>query len=124
MTTNLRQGLNIPDIDLIIQWGYVGSLCMLVQCIGHTTCGCGRTGLGLYFVEHKYFDHHKKMMNQSVSSNDQDTDEEESEGARQDPAVSMSNSSRQMGSHSLATSSHILKDPWSVPFLKSCNRST
>ncbi|KAF8993893.1 P-loop containing nucleoside triphosphate hydrolase protein [Cyathus striatus] len=55
-------GLDIPDIELVIQWKYVGSLCTLVQRLGRGARRPGTEATGIYFVEPHYMDDHKKKV--------------------------------------------------------------
>lgn len=52
----LNQGLDISDIELVIQWRYVSSLCTLMQRLGRGGRGHGKEAIGLYLVEPSYFD--------------------------------------------------------------------
>ncbi|RDB20010.1 ATP-dependent DNA helicase RecQ [Hypsizygus marmoreus] len=52
-------GLDIPDIELVIQWRYVPSLCTLTQRLGRGARRSSAEASGIYLVEPKYFDHHK-----------------------------------------------------------------
>ncbi|PPR03854.1 hypothetical protein CVT26_000852 [Gymnopilus dilepis] len=55
-------GLDIPDIELIIQWRYVPSLCTLFQRVGRAGRGKGTRATGIYLVEPQYFDGHKNKV--------------------------------------------------------------
>ncbi|KAF9565288.1 P-loop containing nucleoside triphosphate hydrolase protein [Agrocybe pediades] len=53
-------GLDIPDIELVIQWRYVSSLCTLFQRLGRAARGPSTQGRAIYLVEPQYFDGHQK----------------------------------------------------------------
>lgn len=52
----LLQGLDLRDVRLVIQWGYINSLCILMQRLGRAARDHTLTALGVYFVEPLYFD--------------------------------------------------------------------
>lgn len=52
----------MPDIELVIQWRYVGSLATITQWLGRGACGFDRKAKGVYLVESKYFDGHPKKV--------------------------------------------------------------
>lgn len=61
ITCNLKnrplcQGLDIPDIELVIQWGYTASLCTLFQRLGRAARNAGIEATGVYLVEQEHFD--------------------------------------------------------------------
>ncbi|KAF8224355.1 hypothetical protein L208DRAFT_995585, partial [Tricholoma matsutake] len=58
-TNAAGMGLDLPDIELVIQWQYVPSLCTLSQHLGHGGRKPGTEASGIYLVEPKYFDNHK-----------------------------------------------------------------
>ncbi|KIJ10206.1 hypothetical protein PAXINDRAFT_16777 [Paxillus involutus ATCC 200175] len=47
-------GLDIRDIELVIQWGYVKSLCTLMQRLGRGARGTDVEATGAYFVDRSY----------------------------------------------------------------------
>lgn len=49
------QGLDLPDIEVVVQLGYVPSLCTLMQRLGRGARGRGTTAQGVYIVEPTYF---------------------------------------------------------------------
>ncbi|PPQ76587.1 hypothetical protein CVT26_012791 [Gymnopilus dilepis] len=55
-------GLDIPDIELVIQWRYVPSLCTLFQRLGRAGRGDGTRAIGIYLVEPCYSDGHKNKV--------------------------------------------------------------
>ncbi|TFK20869.1 P-loop containing nucleoside triphosphate hydrolase protein, partial [Coprinopsis marcescibilis] len=52
-------GLDIPFIQIIIQFRYVKSLCVLMQRFGRAGRGIGTEACAIYLVEPKYFDCNK-----------------------------------------------------------------
>lgn len=58
--SHVEQGLDLPDIELVIQWHYVPSLCTLTQRLGRGGRQSGTEAIGIYLVEPQYFDHAKK----------------------------------------------------------------
>ncbi|PPQ97754.1 hypothetical protein CVT26_001802 [Gymnopilus dilepis] len=55
-------GLNLPDVELVIQWRYVASLCTLTQRLGRGGRRQGTNARGIYLVEPQYFDGAKKKV--------------------------------------------------------------
>ncbi|EGN96635.1 hypothetical protein SERLA73DRAFT_154130 [Serpula lacrymans var. lacrymans S7.3] len=55
-------GLDIRDVELVVQWRYVESLCTLFQRLGHGARDTNLEAVGVYIVEPKYFDRYKKAM--------------------------------------------------------------
>ncbi|KAF9549257.1 hypothetical protein CPC08DRAFT_823451 [Agrocybe pediades] len=53
-------GLDIPDIELVVQWRFVPSLCTLFQRLGRAARGPKTRGNAIYFVEAQYFDGNQK----------------------------------------------------------------
>ncbi|KAF4615749.1 hypothetical protein D9613_012407 [Agrocybe pediades] len=53
-------GLDIPDIELVVQWRFVASLCTLFQRLGRAARGPKTRGKAIYFVEAQYFDGNQK----------------------------------------------------------------
>ncbi|KAG2134983.1 P-loop containing nucleoside triphosphate hydrolase protein, partial [Suillus cothurnatus] len=49
-------GLDLRDIRLVIQWGFINSLCVLMQRLGRAARDHTLTALAVYFVEPLYFD--------------------------------------------------------------------
>ncbi|KAJ3560311.1 hypothetical protein NP233_g10922 [Leucocoprinus birnbaumii] len=96
-------GLDISDVELIIQWGYVDSLCTLP----------------------KYFDDHKrKEKRDSGNSDDEpdDDDEDESMDPSQAPSL-VTQPPSQATPDEAHGSKEILKDARCIPFPKSRNKS-
>ena len=54
--------MDIPDIELIIQWRYISSLCTLFQRLGRAGRGKGTQATGIYLVESQYIDGHKNKV--------------------------------------------------------------
>ncbi|THU81486.1 P-loop containing nucleoside triphosphate hydrolase protein, partial [Dendrothele bispora CBS 962.96] len=57
-------GLDVPDVELAIQWGYVESLCTLVQQLGWAVRNPQLEGRGIYFVEGDRFDTNRVAKNE------------------------------------------------------------
>ncbi|KAF5381621.1 hypothetical protein D9615_005404 [Tricholomella constricta] len=55
-------GLDISDIELVIQWRYTPSLCTVTQRFGRGARQGDKEATGIYLVEPKYFDHCKKKV--------------------------------------------------------------
>ncbi|KAM6504004.1 P-loop containing nucleoside triphosphate hydrolase protein [Amanita muscaria] len=53
-------GLDITDIEIVIQWRYVPSLCTLAQRMGRGARKPSIGAIAIYLVKPKYFDGHKK----------------------------------------------------------------
>ncbi|THU88371.1 P-loop containing nucleoside triphosphate hydrolase protein, partial [Dendrothele bispora CBS 962.96] len=49
-------GLDVPDIELVVQWGYIDSLCTLAQRLGRGGRSLLCEARGVYLVESQYFD--------------------------------------------------------------------
>ncbi|KAF7309131.1 ATP-dependent DNA helicase RecQ [Mycena kentingensis (nom. inval.)] len=49
-------GLDLPDIELVIQWGYIASLSTLIQRLGRVGRNPQMQARGVYFVESAHFD--------------------------------------------------------------------
>ncbi|KAG1894466.1 P-loop containing nucleoside triphosphate hydrolase protein [Suillus fuscotomentosus] len=49
-------GLDLRDVRLVNQWGYIDSLCILMQHLGRAARDHALTALAVYFVEPLYFD--------------------------------------------------------------------
>ncbi|KAE9409897.1 hypothetical protein BT96DRAFT_984237 [Gymnopus androsaceus JB14] len=49
-------GLDVSNIELVVQWGHVDSTCTLVQRLGRGGRDTRREARGVYFVESEYFD--------------------------------------------------------------------
>ena len=56
-----EQGIDLPDIELIIQWRASCGLCTLWQQFGRAVCDLKLQGRALFLVEPKYFDTTKKV---------------------------------------------------------------
>jgi hypothetical protein len=50
----IHQGLDIQDIELVVQWGYIHSLCTLMQWLGHAARDPSIEASGIYFVKKDY----------------------------------------------------------------------
>lgn len=66
--THFWQGLDIRDIELVIQWRYTHSLCTLIQRLGRAARELGIEATGIYIVEPRYFNHNKKVTDGVVGS--------------------------------------------------------
>ncbi|PPQ85891.1 hypothetical protein CVT24_006413 [Panaeolus cyanescens] len=53
-------GLDLPNVELVIQYRYVDSLSTLVQRFGRGARGAGTSATAIYLVEPLYFDYRKK----------------------------------------------------------------
>ncbi|OBZ77631.1 ATP-dependent DNA helicase RecQ [Grifola frondosa] len=53
-------GLDIPDIVLIVQWGYMQSLCTLMQRLGRGARDPALEAIGIYLVEREHFDGYRE----------------------------------------------------------------
>ncbi|KAI9452135.1 P-loop containing nucleoside triphosphate hydrolase protein [Lactarius psammicola] len=53
-------GLDIRNIEIVIQWRYTSSLCTLWQRLGRAARDPSNEASGIYFVEPQYMDHHRK----------------------------------------------------------------
>lgn len=53
------QGLDLPDVEVVVQLRYVPSLCTLMQRLGRGARGPGTTARGIYLVEPVHFDRNK-----------------------------------------------------------------
>lgn len=62
------KGLDIPDIEVVVQLRYVSSLCTLMQRLGRGARGKGMTARGIYLVEPMYFEHNKNGKRQRGNS--------------------------------------------------------
>ncbi|KAF5345856.1 hypothetical protein D9756_011206 [Leucocoprinus leucothites] len=51
-----NKGLDLPDVELIIQVGYTSSLCTLLQQFGQGACQRNRHAIMIYLVEAQYID--------------------------------------------------------------------
>ena len=58
--------MDIPDIEIVIQWKYVLSLCTLTQRMGRGACKSSINAIAIYLVEPKYFDDHKKKATSKI----------------------------------------------------------
>jgi hypothetical protein len=56
---NRLQGLDLCDIELVVQWKYTDSLCTLWQRLGQAACNPSTEATGVYIVEPSYTDHHR-----------------------------------------------------------------
>lgn len=56
------QGVDISNIELVIQWRYVASIATLTQRVGRGARGHDQNARGIYLVEPKYFDGHTKKV--------------------------------------------------------------
>ncbi|KAG2136625.1 uncharacterized protein EDB93DRAFT_1091637, partial [Suillus bovinus] len=56
------------DIQLVIQWGYTGSLCALMQHLGCAARDPAVTAIAMYFVEQEYFDTYKGKWRRTADS--------------------------------------------------------
>ncbi|KAG1906350.1 uncharacterized protein F5891DRAFT_1182598 [Suillus fuscotomentosus] len=61
-------GLDLRDIQLVIQWGYTGSLCALMQYLGRAAHDPAVTAIAMYFVEREHFNTYKGKWKQPASS--------------------------------------------------------
>ena len=52
----MAQGLDIPDVELVIQVGYIASLCTLMQCFGRGARNRHRRATAVYLVEAQHFE--------------------------------------------------------------------
>ncbi|KAH9014975.1 hypothetical protein EDB85DRAFT_1811510, partial [Lactarius pseudohatsudake] len=50
------QGLDLCDIELVVQWKHTQSLCMLWQCLGHAARDPSKEATGIYIVKPQYMD--------------------------------------------------------------------
>jgi superfamily II DNA helicase RecQ len=55
---NRLQGLDLRDIELVVQWKYTDSLCTLWQRLGRAARDSSTEATGVYIVEPSYTDHH------------------------------------------------------------------
>jgi hypothetical protein len=55
------KGVDLPDIELIIQWKATCDLCMLWQRFGRCACKLSLTGRALFLVELKFFDAKREL---------------------------------------------------------------
>ncbi|KAJ3562339.1 hypothetical protein NP233_g9639 [Leucocoprinus birnbaumii] len=100
-------GLDIPDVELIIQWGYIDSLCTLVQHIGRGARGEGKiaVGFGEGGNDDELDDDDDMDLNEALSVN----------SATQPPSQAMPDEAD--------VPSETLKDAQCIPFPKSRNKS-
>lgn len=56
---NLKKGLDLHDIKIIVQWGYTSSLSALMQRLGYGTRDPSLTAVGINLIELIYFDAYK-----------------------------------------------------------------
>ncbi|KAJ3553427.1 hypothetical protein NP233_g12645 [Leucocoprinus birnbaumii] len=120
-------GLDLPDVELVIQWRYMPSLCTLMQQLGRTARGQGVTAVGIYLVEPVYFDDHKRKQKWN--------NVEDEEGDEDDDQIPVKLVRLEGGSSSVSVeaprsedtedlpATDIKKDPKSIPFPKNRNRS-
>ncbi|KAH8979482.1 hypothetical protein EDB83DRAFT_2177422, partial [Lactarius deliciosus] len=50
------QGLDLRNIELVVQWKHTQSLCMLWQCLGRAVQDPLKEATGVYIVEPQYMD--------------------------------------------------------------------
>jgi hypothetical protein len=60
-------GLDMPGIEIVVQWRYMQSLCTLWQHLGQAARDPRREATGIYLVEPQYMDQTRKQSDQSAS---------------------------------------------------------
>ncbi|KAH9015958.1 hypothetical protein EDB83DRAFT_2232569 [Lactarius deliciosus] len=64
----MRQGLDLRDIKLVVQWKHTKSLCMLWQCLGRVARDTSKEATGIYIVEPQYMDHRRVQAEEKAAS--------------------------------------------------------
>ncbi|KAM6498790.1 P-loop containing nucleoside triphosphate hydrolase protein, partial [Amanita muscaria] len=59
-------GLDIGDIELVVQWKYTASICTLVQRLGRSARHPNVEATGIYLVESQYFDESRERLRQAA----------------------------------------------------------
>jgi hypothetical protein len=67
--TDHQQGLDIPDIKLIIQWSYIPSVCTLIQQFSRGARNHLLEATAIYVVEPKYLISHAKKVDPTLKIN-------------------------------------------------------
>ncbi|KAI9457456.1 P-loop containing nucleoside triphosphate hydrolase protein [Lactarius psammicola] len=60
-------GLDLRDIEIVIQWRYTQSLCMLWQRLGQAARDPSKEATGIYMVEPQYLDKHRMQADKRVT---------------------------------------------------------
>ncbi|KAI9437122.1 P-loop containing nucleoside triphosphate hydrolase protein [Lactarius psammicola] len=60
-------GLDLRDIEIVIQWRYMQSLCMLWQRLGRAARDPSKEATGIYMVEPQYLDKHRMQADKRVT---------------------------------------------------------
>ncbi|KAI9437493.1 P-loop containing nucleoside triphosphate hydrolase protein, partial [Lactarius indigo] len=61
-------GLDLHDVELVVQWKHTQSLCMLWQRLGRAARDPSKEATGIYIVEPQYMDHCRVQAEQRVAS--------------------------------------------------------
>ncbi|KAI9437344.1 hypothetical protein BJY52DRAFT_1196608 [Lactarius psammicola] len=67
-TNAAGMGLDLHDVELVVQWKYTQSLCMLWQHLGHAARDSSKEATGVYIIEPQYMDHHRIQAGQRAAS--------------------------------------------------------
>ncbi|KAF8264330.1 P-loop containing nucleoside triphosphate hydrolase protein [Lactarius quietus] len=66
-TDTAGMGLDVHDIQVVVQWRYMPSLCTLWQRLGRAVRDPSNEATGIYVVEPQYTDHHRKRAEQRAA---------------------------------------------------------
>ncbi|KAH9020365.1 hypothetical protein EDB83DRAFT_2527937 [Lactarius deliciosus] len=61
-------GLDLRDIELVVQWKHTKSLCMLWQRLGRVARDTSKEATGIYIVEPQYMDHRRVQAEEKAAS--------------------------------------------------------
>ncbi|KAF8988678.1 hypothetical protein BDQ17DRAFT_1257558 [Cyathus striatus] len=53
MSDKTLQGMDLPDINIVVQYKATSDLCTLWQCFGHAAHSAGKQATGILLVEPK-----------------------------------------------------------------------
>jgi hypothetical protein len=77
----MSQGLDLRDIEIVVQWRYTQSLCTLWQCLGRAVWNPGMEATGIYMVELQYMDQHHKQADKRASERTGPAKQKQAQGA-------------------------------------------
>jgi superfamily II DNA/RNA helicase len=66
--TILAQGIDLPDIELVVQYQLTATMCILWQRLGRSGRGPGTQATGVVIVEPKHFDDEKAKRRKAVEA--------------------------------------------------------
>ncbi|KXN89068.1 ATP-dependent DNA helicase RecQ, partial [Leucoagaricus sp. SymC.cos] len=131
-------GLDLLDVEVVIQWRYTPLLCTLLQWFGCGVCGRGKIAIVLYLVEPIYFDdnkHKRKHADDGSQTRNEGSEGDNSKISKDDssPVQTQSQGQRDIGDNQLSENQKetiycpqvpsIQKDPKHIPFPKSHGKS-